>query len=147
MREVVNAGVEETVGQPSPPTKGVGLHPSSFYNSRITPHTFLFATPPSLAIFHLSPSPRHGSKGIQVQENGSARPPSQEPFLPFEDAGGGLGLEQLVGYVADESNENGPTILAHAHEDTGRAARDARAFFYFFVAEMVPPMSLFLHRC
>jgi hypothetical protein len=35
--------------------------------------------------------------------------------------------------------------MAHGSEVTGRGARDARVFFYFLVAEMVPPMSLFLH--
>jgi hypothetical protein len=47
--------------------------------------------------------------------------------------------------VADESNERGPTILAHASEAVGHEARDARVFFCFLVAGMVPPMSLFLH--
>jgi hypothetical protein len=47
--------------------------------------------------------------------------------------------------VADESNERGPTILAHASEAVGREARDARVFFCFLVAGMVPPMSVFLH--
>jgi hypothetical protein len=70
---------------------------------------------------------------------------SQEPFVPFGAAEGGPGLEQLAGYVADESNENGPTVLAHTHEDISRGAGDARVFFCFFVVGMVPPMSLFLH--
>jgi hypothetical protein len=35
--------------------------------------------------------------------------------------------------------------LAHASEVVGRGARDARVFFYFLVAGMVPPISLFLH--
>jgi hypothetical protein len=47
--------------------------------------------------------------------------------------------------VADKSNERGPTILAHASEAVAREARDARVFFWFLVAGMVPPMSLFLH--
>jgi hypothetical protein len=47
--------------------------------------------------------------------------------------------------VADESNEQGPIILAHASEAIGHGARDARVFLYFLVAGMVPPMSLFLH--
>jgi hypothetical protein len=70
---------------------------------------------------------------------------SQEPFLPFKVAGGGSGLEQLIGYVADESNKNGPIVMAHAREDTSHGARDARVFLCFFVEGMIPPMSLFLH--
>jgi hypothetical protein len=70
---------------------------------------------------------------------------SQEPFLPFGATGGGPGLEQLAGYMADESNERGPTVLAHAHEETGHGARYARVFLCFFMAGMVPPMSLLLH--
>jgi hypothetical protein len=46
--------------------------------------------------------------------------------------------------VAHESNENGLTVLAHDHEETGHGVRDARVFC-FFVAGIVPPMSLFLH--
>jgi hypothetical protein len=69
----------------------------------------------------------------------------QEPFLPFGTVGGGQGLEQLTGYVADELNEHGPTIMVHAHENTGRGARDAWVFFCFLVEAMVPPMSRLLH--
>jgi hypothetical protein len=47
--------------------------------------------------------------------------------------------------VADESNERGPTILAHASEAVGCEVRDARVFFCFLMAGMVPAMSLFLH--
>jgi hypothetical protein len=47
--------------------------------------------------------------------------------------------------VADKSNERGPTILAHANKAVGRESRDARVFFCFLVAGMVPPMSLILH--
>jgi hypothetical protein len=47
--------------------------------------------------------------------------------------------------VADESNEQGPTIFAHASEAVGPEARDARVFFCFLLAGMVPPMLLFLH--
>jgi hypothetical protein len=53
----------------------------------------------------------------------------QEPFLPFRAARGGTGLEQLAGYVADESNKHVPIVMTHAHEDTGRGARDAQVFF------------------
>jgi hypothetical protein len=35
--------------------------------------------------------------------------------------------------------------MAHAPENIGRWARDAWVFFCFFVAGIVPPMSLFLH--
>jgi hypothetical protein len=38
-----------------------------------------------------------------------------------------------------------PTILAYASAVIGREVRDARVFFCFLVAGMVPPMSLFLH--
>jgi hypothetical protein len=47
--------------------------------------------------------------------------------------------------VDDESNERGPTILAHASEAIDHEARDARVFFCFLVVGMVLPMSLFLH--
>jgi hypothetical protein len=47
--------------------------------------------------------------------------------------------------MADASNERGPAILTHASEVIGRGARDARVFFCFMVAGMVPSMSLFLH--
>jgi hypothetical protein len=70
---------------------------------------------------------------------------SQDPLLPVEAHGGGQGLEQLVGYVADESNERAPTILAHASGAVGREPRDARVFFCFLVMGMIPPMLLFLH--
>jgi hypothetical protein len=70
---------------------------------------------------------------------------SQESFLSFGPNDGGQGLEQLAGCVADRSNKYGPTILAHAIEVVGHGARDARVFFCFLVAGMVPPMSLFLH--
>jgi hypothetical protein len=70
---------------------------------------------------------------------------SRDPFLPVEAPDGGQGLEQLTGYVADESNERGTTILAHASEAVGCEVRDARVFFSFLVVGMVPPMSLFLH--
>jgi hypothetical protein len=72
-------------------------------------------------------------------------PRSQEPFIPFSDADPGQGLEQLAGYIADKRNKNGRTVMAHAHENISRGARDARVFFCFIVAGMVPPMSLFLH--
>jgi hypothetical protein len=45
---------------------------------------------------------------------------SRDPFLPVEAHGEGQGIEQLVGYVADKSNERGPTILAHASEAIDR---------------------------
>jgi hypothetical protein len=70
---------------------------------------------------------------------------SQEPFLPFGPAGGGQALEQLASYVADGSNEHGPTFVAHASEASNRETRDAWVFFCFLVAGVVPPMSLFLH--
>jgi hypothetical protein len=70
---------------------------------------------------------------------------SRDPFLCFEPHGKGQGLEQLAGYVAGALNERGPTILAHASKVIGHGARDARVFFYFLVAGMVPPMSRFLH--
>jgi hypothetical protein len=65
----------------------------------------------------------------------------RDPFLPFEAHGRGQGLKQLAGYVADGSNKQGPTILAHASEAVGREARDARVFFCFLVAGMVPDTS------
>jgi hypothetical protein len=46
--------------------------------------------------------------------------------------------------VADASYKRGPTILVHASEVVDRGARDARVFFCFLVAGMVPPMLLFL---
>jgi hypothetical protein len=82
------------------------------------------------------------SRSKKVVAQGSR---SQDPFLPFEPHGEGQGFEQLAGYVANASNERGPTIPAHTSEVIGRGARDARVFFYFLVAGMVPPISLFLH--
>jgi hypothetical protein len=70
---------------------------------------------------------------------------SREPFLPVRAHGEGQGVELLAGYVADGTNERGPTILAHASEAVGCEARDTRVFLYFLVAGMVLPMSLFLH--
>jgi hypothetical protein len=70
---------------------------------------------------------------------------SRDPFLPFEPHGEGQGFEQLAGYVADASNEQGPTILAHTSKVVGHGARDTRVFFCFLVAGMVPPMLFFLN--
>jgi hypothetical protein len=42
-------------------------------------------------------------------------------------------------------NENSRTVMAHAHDNTDREARDAWVFFCFIVVGMIPPMSLFLH--
>jgi hypothetical protein len=72
-------------------------------------------------------------------------PRSQEPFLHFNDADPGRGLEQLAVYIMDEMNKNGHTVMAHARENIDLGARDTQVFFYFIVAGMVPPMSNFLH--
>jgi hypothetical protein len=87
----------------------------------------------------MAPKKSKSKKGIA----GGSR--SRDPFFPIEAHGGEQGIEQLAGYVADESNERGPTIVAHASEAVGHEGRDARVFFYFLVAGMVPPMLLFLH--
>jgi hypothetical protein len=70
---------------------------------------------------------------------------SQDPLLLIEAHGRGQGLEQLAGYVADESNERALTILAHASRAVDREPRDVRVFFCFLVMEMIPLMLLFLH--
>jgi hypothetical protein len=54
---------------------------------------------------------------------------SRDPFLPFDPHGKGQGLKKLAGYMADASNERGPSILAHASEAIGHGVRDARVFF------------------
>jgi hypothetical protein len=94
---------------------------------------------PLVPRFAMAPKRSRSKKGIA---EGSR---SRDPFLPFEAHGGGQGLEQLAGYVADGSNKRGSTILAHASEAVGREARHARFFLCFLVAGMVPPMLLFLH--
>jgi hypothetical protein len=59
----------------------------------------------------------------------------QEPFLPFSNVDTEWRFEGLAGYIADESNENGRTAIAHAIEITGYGA-----------APPLPTlMSLFLH--
>jgi hypothetical protein len=87
----------------------------------------------------MAPKRSRSKKGIAEGSH------SRDPFLSIEAHGGVQGLEQLVGYAADESNERGATIIAHASEVFGHEARDARVFFWFLVAGMIPPMLLFLH--
>jgi hypothetical protein len=79
------------------------------------------------------------------QERGAEGSHSRDPFLLVRAHGELQGVELFTGYVADGSNERGPTILAHASKAVGREARDVRVFLCFLVAGMVPPILLFLH--
>jgi hypothetical protein len=65
------------------------------------------------------------------------------PFYPPH--GSKIHADELMGWVADETNEHGATLLMDAKDVRPRACLDMRIFTYFLMAGVVPPLSSFLH--
>jgi hypothetical protein len=92
------------VGPRSCPIKGFGQRPQSVCYRRISPlpssSVIILMRPLPLASrCNMAPKKSNSKKGIAEGSH------SWDPFLPVKAHGGGQGIEQLAGYVADESNE------------------------------------------
>jgi hypothetical protein len=63
----------------------------------------------------------------------------------YRPGGSRIHADELKGWVADETNEHGATLLLDAKEAGPCACLDACVFACFLMAGVVPPLSLFLH--
>jgi hypothetical protein len=62
----------------------------------------------------------------------------------YPPRGSKIRANKLMGWVADETNEHGATLLMDTKEARPRARLDTRIFTCFLMAGVVPPLSLFL---